>query len=55
MKASKEIRAWVNQRRKDSGKRNGVVTWLWDAPDMERKDANSKKNYDRNRLNRPFN
>ena len=47
MKASKEIKRWINKRRSESGKKNGVVSWLWDAPDMEVKDANSKKLYDR--------
>ena len=47
MKASKEIRSWVNRQRSRLGKKNGVVSWLWDAPDMEIKDSNSKKNYNR--------
>lgn len=47
MQASKEVRNWANSQRKHRGKKNGVVSWLWDAPDMEVKDANSKKLYDR--------
>lgn len=50
MKASREVRNWVNNRRKHSGKKNGVVSWLWDAPDMEVKDAKSKKNYKRHKI-----
>lgn len=47
MKASKEVRQWVNNRRSHNGKKNGVVPWLWDAPNMEVKDSNSKKLYSR--------
>lgn len=47
MQASNEVKRWVAKHRSRLGKKNGVVSWLWDAPDMEVKDANSKKNYDR--------
>lgn len=53
MKGSKETRNWVNQRRKQSGKKNGVVPWLWDAPDVERMDANNKRRYKRNKIVKP--
>lgn len=43
MKAAREIKRWIAKVRSRRGKKNGVVRWLWDAPEMERKDANSKK------------
>lgn len=43
MKAPKEIRAWINRRRSESGKKSGVVRWLFDAPIIERKLATNKK------------
>lgn len=42
MKAPKEIRQWINRRRRASGKTNGVIPWLWEHPEMERKMANQK-------------
>jgi hypothetical protein len=43
MKASKEIRAWINRLRKRSGKKNGVVPgFLFDLPQYEIKAAKSK-------------
>jgi hypothetical protein len=51
MKASKEIRKWVNWMRKKYGKKNGVIRgFYFDQPDMERKDVKSKKNYRRSKF-----
>ena len=47
MQSSKEIRCWINKRRKRDGKKNGVIRWLWDDYRMDLKDGNSKKCYDR--------
>lgn len=47
MKAPKEIREWINRSRSRRGRKNGVVSHLWDAPEMERKLEVSKKNYKR--------
>jgi hypothetical protein len=48
MKGSKEERLYVNRQRSRVGKKNGVVSWLFDHPEFERKDANNKNNYRRN-------
>ena len=43
MKAPKEIKRWINQRRSREGKPNGVVSWLFDAPDVEVMMAKNKR------------
>lgn len=43
MKASGEIRRYVNRARSKRGKKNGVVSWLFDHPELERKIANDKR------------
>jgi len=52
VKAPKEIKNWINQRRKreankKGGRKNGVVPWLWDAPDVEVMMAKNKRKYNR--------
>lgn len=48
MKGSVEIKKAANYLRKLYGKKNGNVPgWAWDIPELDRKDANSKKNYSR--------
>jgi hypothetical protein len=37
MKAAREIKRWIARVRRRFGKKNGVVSYLWDAPEMERK------------------
>lgn len=49
MKASKEIKQWINNERSARGKKNGVVRLLWEDWRMELKDENSKKNYKRDK------
>lgn len=48
MKAPKEIRRWVAKRRRSDSKKNGVVSWLFDAPKVEVKLAKNKRLYKRN-------
>jgi hypothetical protein len=43
MKASTEVRRWVSRVRRRDAKPNGVISYLWDAPVMERKVENDKK------------
>jgi len=47
MKAPKEIKNWINQRRKREGKKNGVVSWLFDAPSVEIMLSKNKRKYNR--------
>ena len=42
MKFSKEIKAWINKQRAATGKKNGVVRWLFEG-DLERRVSTSKK------------
>jgi hypothetical protein len=42
MKAPQEIKRWIARARRDRGKSNGVVSWLFDHPTMERKLAKNK-------------
>lgn len=42
LKASKEVKRWVARVRRRFAKPNGVVPYLWDAPEMERKVACDK-------------
>jgi hypothetical protein len=56
MQAPKEIKEWVNRMRSAYGKKNGCIDgWFFDAPDMERKIANSKRNYRRAHIKRATN
>ncbi len=43
MKAPKEIKRWINQRRSREGKPNGVVPWLFDSPTVEVMLAKNKR------------
>ena len=43
MQAPREIKRWIAKARRARGKKNGVVRWLWDHPEMERKMANDKR------------
>lgn len=42
MKAPKEIKQRINKIRSKRGKKNGVVKYLWDWPEAERKLATNK-------------
>jgi hypothetical protein len=54
MKAPKEIKNWINQRRSSQGKKNGVNSWLWDAPDVEIMMAKNKRKYIRIKKVKPY-
>lgn len=43
MKAPKEIKRWIAKQRRRFGKGNGVVPYLFDAPEIERKIATNKR------------
>lgn len=43
MKAPREIKQWISRARSDRGKSNGVVRWLFESPDKERKLATNKR------------
>ena len=43
MQAPREIKRWIAKARRARGKKNGVVRWLWDHPEMERKMVNDKR------------
>lgn len=44
MKASKEIKAWINRLRKRGKKKNGVIPgFMFDNPEYERKSVKDKK------------
>lgn len=43
MKAPQEIKRWIAVARRAQGKPNGVVSWLFDSPTMERKLAKNKR------------
>lgn len=48
MKASREVRRWINRLRKWAGRKNGVVYGgLFDDYRMERKQAKSDKQHSR--------
>ena len=50
MKGPKEYKNWLNRLRRKYGKKNGgIPTCLFDAPEMERKVDNDKKNDKHNR------
>lgn len=40
MKVPKELRQYINQRKRYDAKPNGVISWLWDS--IERKMATNK-------------
>lgn len=40
---SKELRDYANRERKRRGKKNGVVSWLYDHPSFDVRDANNKR------------
>jgi hypothetical protein len=42
MKAPREIKQWISKARSSRGKPNGVVRWLFEHPDHERKLAKNK-------------
>lgn len=54
MKAPNEIRRWVNRVKSRQAGKNGVVKFLWDTPEMERKLSASKKNYRRGYTDLPI-
>lgn len=43
MKAPKEIKRWIAVIRHHSGKKNGVISWLFDNPELERKLRTNKR------------
>lgn len=43
MKASREIKRYAAKARSRRGKPNGVVSWLFDHPELERKMAKNKR------------
>lgn len=49
MKAPKEVKQYVNNERSRSGKKNGVVKWLFEHYGWEIKDGTDKHNNRRNR------
>jgi hypothetical protein len=46
MKLPREIKLWINRQRRKSGKKNGVVKWLFDSPRVERMLGTNKRNFD---------
>jgi hypothetical protein len=47
MRGPKEVRRWVSRQRGHSGKKNGVIPFLWENIWMGLKLVTSKKNYRR--------
>ena len=43
MKAPQEIKRYVAKARSRRGKSNGVVSWLFDHPELERKMVKNKR------------
>lgn len=43
MKAPREIKQWISRARSYRGKPNGVVRWLFENPDIERKLITNKR------------
>lgn len=43
MKAPKEVKQWIAKARSVRGKKNGVVSWLWENPKMFLKMVKSKR------------
>lgn len=49
MKAPKEVKRWIAKRRHHDGKKNGVVSWLFDSPTIEVKLSKNKRLLNRSR------
>jgi hypothetical protein len=47
MKYPKEIKLWINRQRKRYGKKNGVVSWIFENPRIERMIGTNKRNFEK--------
>lgn len=55
MKAPREIKRYAAVARSLRGKHNGVVSWLFDHPELERKLAKNKRLSDRRDVRQALN